>query len=83
MTQDSSLRSETTEGSSAGRQQETTKQQPLCADMSGNFFVIKQQIDVQTYHKWLVEEQPKPEEFATVLVKRPVFVKDTIFLTKE
>ena len=64
MPQDSSFISHSTEGSSAGRLSENScsKQAAIVPDMSGNFFVMKQTIDMPKYSKWLVTEQPKATE---------------------
>jgi hypothetical protein len=42
------------------------KESPIVPDITGQFFVMKQTIDVNKYHKWLVTEQPKPEAEAVV-----------------
>ena len=85
MPQDSSFISHSTEGSSAGRMSEcSSKKQAIVPDMGGNFFVMKQTIDVPKYHKWLVTEQPKETNDTEKLdAPLPFIVDGTTFLSKD
>ena len=85
MPQDSSFISHSTEGSSAGRHSESSKKElAIVPDMSGNFFTMKQTIDVPKYHKWLVTEQPKPTTAETEEEEKPLpFLIETSFVSKE
>ena len=85
MPQDSSFISHSTEGSSAGRlsENQTSKKQAIVPDMAGNFFVMKQTIDVPKYHKWLVTEQPKPSSEEEAEEPLPFLVENHGFISKE